>query len=351
MLKMSELTVANLLPVFETDTSVLFIGPPGIGKTSRVVQFGEEVGVPIVVAAATGKDSTDAAGFPVPIKEENGERVTRYTVSPIVTAIRDTGSERGILLLDELPQADTLMQKALTPAFFEKRLGDSKIPPGWAVWATGNRVQDRAGVNKIVSHQRNRISIVEVAADLEGFVRWATKNLLHHMIIAFARFRPDVVFTNEVPSGEDPYATPRSIARAERLLAYRARGSELPTDPVTKAFVAGLIGEAATAELFAFLATHQFLPEPEEIVEDPENARVPPSEEIGAHFAAASLAVSLTDGKTAEAVARYVNRLNREMQASSFLSMISSQGGAALNSPTLRNWMVQNRALISVSID
>jgi hypothetical protein len=350
-IKMSQLTDQVFMSLVETDSSVLFVGPPGIGKTSRIEQFGEASGLPVVTIQATGRDSSDVSGFPIPVKDEAGQRVTRYTLSPLVTRIMDTGSERGVLFIDELPQADTLMQKALAPAFFEKRLGDSKIPPGWSVWASGNRVQDRAGVNKMVSHLRNRISIVEVAADQEGWVNWALGQGLHHMITAFARFRPGVVFTNEVPSGDDPYCTPRSLCRSERFLAHRARGSELPTDAVSRAFVTGYIGEAATAELFAFLANHQHLPEPEDILRSPQTAKVPPSEEIGAQFAASALAVSLANPQTAEPVSQYVIRLNRELQVSSFVSIVSRGAGTALNSQTLRAWLTKNAALVSVSMN
>jgi hypothetical protein len=350
-IKMSQLTDQVLMSLVETDSSVLFVGPPGIGKTSRIEQFGAAAGLPVVTVQATGRDSTDVAGFPIPTKDESGNRVTRYTLSPFLTRIMDTGSERGVLFIDELSQSETLMQKALAPAFFEKRLGDFSLPPGWVVWASGNRIQDRAGVNKMVSHLRNRISVVEVEADLEGWINWALANGLHHMVTAFARFRPGVVFTNEVPSGDDPYCTPRSLSRSERFLAHRARGSELPSDAVTRGFVSGWIGEAATAELFAFLANHQYLPEPEDILNTPQTAKLPPPEEIGAQFAASALAVSLANVQTAEAVSQYVTRLNRELQVSSFVSIVGRGAGTALNSPTLRNWLTKNAALVSVSMN
>jgi hypothetical protein len=351
MIKMSDLSDTVLMSMVETDTSVLFVGAPGIGKTSRIEQFGQDTGLPVVTVQTTGRDSSDVAGFPMPVKEGDGQRVTRYTLSPFVTRILDTKSDRGIIVFDELPQAETLMQKACAPAFFEKRLGDSKIPSGWVVWATGNRVQDRAGVNKMVSHLRNRISVIEVNSDMDAFRDWATRNGVHHMIIAFADFRRGVVFTNAVPSGDDPYPTPRSLTLAGRFLAKHAQGSELPSDPISRAVAAGYIGEGATSDLYAFLENHQYLPEEKDIINDPMRAKVPPSDNLGAHFAASALAVSIVDKTNAEQVAQYVGRLARELQVSCYLSIIKKAKGSGVNSPTLRKWLQENHALVTVSLN
>lgn len=347
--KMSALTDSVLMSLLETRSSVLFVGPPGIGKTSRLEQFGADNNIPVVIQQATGGDATDVAGFPMPVKDESGARLTRYTLSPLLTKIRDTGSDTGILVVDELPQADTLMQKAVTPAFYERRIGDFYLPDGWAVWATGNRVADRAGVNKMLSHLRNRLSYTEIESDVEGWNAWAQDNGVHPMIRGFAQFRPGIVFTNEVPSGDDPYCTPRSLTLAGRYLAHGAVGMELPTDPVSKAIVQGYIGAAST-ELFAFLATHPYLPKREDVIKRPLEATVPERSRMDAQFAAMNMAIDLANSKTFSAVATYITRLAKELQVSAFKALLAKGKGTMLNAPEVQRWISENNALLSVSV-
>ncbi len=348
-LKMSALSDGVLETLLDTRSSVLFVGGPGVGKTSRIEQFASGK-LPVVTVSATSGDAPDVAGFPMPVKQDDGSRVTRYTLSPLLTRIRDTGAERGVLLLDELPQADSMMQKALSPAFFEHRLGDFKLPEGWAVWATGNRIADRAGVNKMLSHLRNRLSVVELEADLDGWVDWAQDNDVHPMGIGFAKFRPGLVFANEVPSGEEPYCSPRSLTNAIKFLSARADGMRLPDDPVSHAFVQGFIGTAAAHELLGFLKTYQFLPTPEELLKAPDKAKVPPVERFDAQYAAMSMAISLADVRNVDKVATYVTRLNKELQTSAFRSLLSRAKGAFLNSPVIQQWTRENAGLVHVSI-
>lgn len=349
-LRMKDLSTTILSTLLETRSSVLFQGPPGIGKTERLLQFGKEVSVPVVIQQATGGDATDVAGFPMPVKDESGARLTRYTLSPLLTKIRDTGSDVGVLVIDELPQGDNLMQKAVGPAFHERRIGDAYLPEGWAVWATGNRVQDRAGVNKMLSHLRNRLSIVEVEAELEGWTDWAQDNGVHPMIVGFAKFKQGSLFANEVPSGDDPYCTPRSLTRAGAFLAARADGMRLPDDALTAAFVHGFIGAAAGTELIAFLRTYQYLPSPEAVIKNPDTAKVPDSNRMDAQFAAMSMAIDLANTKNVNAIATYLTRLNKELQVSAFKSLITRHKSGLMNSPVIQDWISKNKALINVSI-
>lgn len=348
-LKMSDLTDSTLDALYATRTTVLLVGPPGMGKTSRLEQYEQYSGRPVIVFQGTGRDHTDLAGFPMPIKDEDGSRVTRYTLPPLLTRIRDTGAAEGVIVMDEAPQWEPLLQKAATPLLFERRIGDFQLPDGWNVWMTGNRVQDRAGAGKLFSHTRNRISVVEVEFDIDGWLSWAEQNGVHPMIRAFAAFKPGL-FAMEVPSGDDPYLTARSLTLAGNFLANNADGMELPTDRVSRAVTQGFVGAAAT-ELFAFLATHQFLPTAKEIVNNPEGAKCPGRDRPDAAYAALMLAVDVANKNTVDQCAKYIVRLPLEMQVRGMKSLISKHGsgGALLNSPVLRDWTREHKALIQTA--
>lgn len=352
-IKIRQLTNTVLQRLFDAKSNLILLGAPGIGKTQRVHQFAAQQGLPMLDFRATMTDATDIGGFAVPSKREDGTSVTLFTLSPILTAIRDTKSERGILFLDEFFQGDHLVQKAFGQVFSEREIRGHKFPDGWAIWGASNRVQDRAGRNNVLSHIRNRVTMLDVESDQEGWLAWADKAGIHPMATGFARFRPGLVFNNEVPAGDEPYCSPRSLVNAFKYLTEGAVDMRLPNDDVSREIVHGFVGPTAT-ELFAFLSTHQFLPESkEEIIADPEGCKLPPADRMDAQFAAVAMAVDAVTPKVIDPFIRYVFRLSKEFQTSAMVSIFKKldvHSGSLLNSPLFARWAADNRALITSSI-
>ena len=290
-MRLSELT-QMIVPLYKTGTPLTLVGAPGIGKSDTVralpdvlaEEFGQEFG--LVVVEASTLDAPDVIGFLVPTKNaETGEAVARYTKPDIIRQIEGCGLEHGILFIDEIGQADSLVQKALAPLFIEGKLGEYRVPEGWYIVAATNRVEDRAGVNKELTHFTNRQCRVEIDSNIDDWSAWARENGVHHMMLAFANFRPGVVMSDEVPSKPGPYCTPRSFTAAARFLGQLIAHddeAEIPSDGTTQAIVGGYIGEGSSAELFAFLKVHNLLPTFAEIIADPKKATVPPDDRLDA---------------------------------------------------------------------
>jgi MoxR-like ATPase len=320
-------------------------GPPGVGKTDTgrelpdilASHYGEEFG--FVIQEATAQDGPDVLGFLVPVKDpQTGEAIARYTKPDLIRKIEATGLPNGIVFIDEIGQADNLVQKAYASLFLEGRLGEYTIPEGWFVIGASNRVEDRAGAVKPLSHFVNRQCRVDIDANIEDWLMWARQHKLHHMMTGFASFRPGVVMTAEVPAKPGAYCTPRSFTAAARFMSHLVTDvdEELPNDIVTQQMVAGYIGEAASAELFSFLKTNEFLPTWKEILANPETAKVPPHDRLDAAYAAASLVTQQADGNTLEPAFLYATRLPVEMQTSVARTLA---------------FVAQHRALILNSID
>jgi hypothetical protein len=145
------------------------------------------------------------------------------------------------------------------------------------------------------------------------------------------------------------YCTPRSLTNAGKFLSARADGMRLP-DITTAAFVQGFIGPAAGRELIAFLRTHQYLPTREQLLANPDTAKVPDHERFDAQFAAMAMAIDLATMKTVNACATYIQRLNKELQVSAFKQLIAKSKGGLMNSPAIQQWISENKALINVSV-
>lgn len=357
-MRLSELS-RSIIPLYETRVPVVLYGPPGVGKSDLVRSFpiklsqhyDEDFG--LVVVEASCLDAPDVIGFLVPTKSATGEAVARYTKPDIIRQIELTGLERGVLFIDEVGQADLLVQKAFAPLFIEGKLGEYRIPEGWYVISASNRLEDRAGVNKQLTHFTNRQCQVNIDAHVDDWIAWARANGIHHMLISFAAFRPGVVIIDQVPAKPGPYCTPRSFANMGKFLMNMVNGddeAELPSDQTTQALVAGYIGEGASAELFSFIKVHSMLPTWDEIMTDPKKATCPPDDRLDAAYAAAGLLIAKAEHDTVDTAFTYARRLPVELQTMIARQMVEALGGSALNSPALASFVAEHKGLILDSI-
>tara|TARA_R110000772_G_scaffold62030_1_gene139477 strand:+ start:76 stop:1128 length:1053 start_codon:yes stop_codon:yes gene_type:complete len=350
-MKISDLNTALLTRLYETKRPMLLVGGSGIAKTSIVEAFTEAMGFGRVSFHLTSIDAPDVRGFLIPQKSDDGP-VSVFTKPPIISAIEATGMEKGVLFLDEFLQADHLVQKAIRPLLTERVVGDHKLPDGWTVWAASNRPSDKAGANRILGHVTNAVLMLDVTADVTGWLSWAGKQKIHPMCMAFASSRPGVVFSADAPKDPTrPYCTPRSFTYLSEYLARDAVDMNLPSDGISTEVAQGFIGEAAAAEFFAFIKVANELPTIEQILADPNSAKLPAPDRMDAQYAAVQMCVHHSESSTVDKLFTYVERLNKELQVTAAKQLMDRSEGTLVNSQVLANWVSKNRALIINTIN
>jgi hypothetical protein len=353
-MKQSDLTDSVLMDLYNTKDPVtgmpipvMFIGPPGHGKTSRVKQFCDKLNFGLVTEYLSTREPPDLGGYVIPAKNEKGQAVSKVTLPNIMEQVERCGREAGIVFFDEAFQAEHPTQKAAAPYLSEHGTGEHKLPPAWAVWGASNRIEDRAGVNRPLGHMVSRVCFIHLECDPEGWLRWAGEKKLHPMGLAYAKAFPGEVFNPDPPKDvTKPACNPRSYTYALQFLAQNSNGMELRSDSITQEIVSGYIGEASAAQLFAWSKVVDILPTLDQILDKPDMAPLPPDERLDAQYAAMQMCVHYADAEKIEPLFAYVCRLNRELQTSAAEQMLERSGGALLNSPTLTKWITENRALI-----
>jgi hypothetical protein len=349
--------------LYAAGDTVSLVGPPGCGKTQGIrdtivktlsLEYNTEFGFHDSLAPTL--DAPDYKGFLVPTKDADGTPTSFFTRSPELPSKDYLAKHpRGIYLVDELSSAEMLTQKALASVLLEKKFGNETLPAGWQVWAASNRLSDRAGVVRQPSHIRNRVREINIENDALAWAVWAEEHGIHPLIIAWAKQHPTVAFNNEVPAGDRPFATARSVARAANFLAVglerdedgKITQMELPSDPLSMVAVMGDIGEGAAADLFGFLKIHDQLPTLDEIIADPKKAKCP--SDLSAGWAAGQMCIHYAKGGNIDKLWTYTERLPKEVQVSMAKSLLERSGSALLNSPALVKWIHTNKALITMS--
>lgn len=237
---------------------------PGIGKTQIAAQAAKELGIEFRAIHAPLMQPEDY-GFPV---ISNDKTTVDFIVSKAKFPVEGSEcADSGILLIDELSQSDNSTQKIIANLLQEREIHGQKLKAGWVIITTGNRMTDRAGANRILSHLKNRITTVELEASLDDWTAWALENQVKSEVIAFIRFRPDLL--NSFDAQSEVNATPRSWVEGVSA-SLGAVDSTLELE-VFK----GDIGEGPAAEFCGFLKIYRKLPNPDAILLNPTTAEIP----------------------------------------------------------------------------
>ena len=161
----------------------------------------------------------------------------------------------------------------------DRRLGEYCLPDGWVVMAAGNPASERGVHFAMPRPLRNRFVHLDLEPDLDDWCQWAIRAHIRPEIIAFLRFKPELLYSGDVTSDANAWPTPRSWEMASRVLtgvAQRQRASFLNGAGEFEAVLLdGTVGQAAASELVAFLRLFRELPSIDEILLNPGHGQGP----------------------------------------------------------------------------
>lgn len=244
-------------------TPVMLWGPPGVGKSQIIAQIARSHGVPLIDVRLSQMEPTDLRGIPF----RSGERV-EWSVPALLPDEKRHGA-RGILFLDEITSAPPTVTAAAYQLILDRRLGEYRAPAGWVIFAAGNRYGDRGVTYVMPTPLANRFTHYEIEPNLDDWVEWAHAVAIDSRVIAFLRFRPDLLFDYNPAQNPVAFPSPRSWEYAHRALAKFADAPELLLDAVQ-----ACIGPAAGVEFKAFVDNMSELPDIDAILRG-ESAQVP----------------------------------------------------------------------------
>lgn len=278
---------------------IYVVSSPGLGKTQIAYQAAKEMGIGFKAIHAPLLQPEDY-GFPV-ISADKSD-VNFIVSSAKFPLVGSSCPETGVLLIDELPQADNGAQKILANLIQEREIHGQMLKPGWIIIATGNRTTDRAGASRLLTHLKNRVTEIELEASLDDWTQWAIENGIATEVISFLRFRPDLL--NAFDSQNETNPTPR--AWSEGVAAALGVVGPALEFPVFK----GDVGEGAASEFCAFLQVFRELPSPDAILMNPESIEVPNKPNI-LYALCGALANKVTEVNFGRAM-KYVSRMPEE---------------------------------------
>jgi len=236
-------------------TPVMLWGPPGVGKSQIIAQIADRHDVQVIDIRLSQMEPSDLRGIPFRADEK-----VEWAIPAILPDASRHG-EKGILFLDEITSAPPSVSAAAYQLILDRKLGEYKVPPGWAIFAAGNRQGDRGVTYTMPAPLANRFSHFEVETHLDDWVAWAYSHEIDERIIAFLRFRPELLFDFDPAHNPVAFPSPRSWEFAHRALQKFAETPSL----LLPTFQA-CIGPAAGIELNAFISSLDKMPDLDAII-------------------------------------------------------------------------------------
>lgn len=314
-------------------TPVMLWGPPGVGKSQMVAQIADAHLVPVIDIRLSQMEPSDLRGIPFRIDGR-----VEWAV-PAILPDRERHGARGILFLDEITSAPPAVSAAAYQLILDRRLGEYQVPEQWAIFAAGNRQGDRGVTYSMPAPLANRFSHFEVETHLDDWVAWAYSNGIDERIIAFLRFRPELLFDFDPAHNPVAFPSPRSWEFAHRGLR---KFEDHPA--LLRGTLQACVGPAAGIEIHAFVNSLDQMPDLDAILAGKE---VPVPSEIDLQYAVAAAlvgrAIRAADGddasRTIGNILIYAGRFpQREMGVMLVSDLHRAIGNQLFDVPEFTSW-------------
>lgn len=312
--------------------NVLFMGPPGCGKSQGIAQAAKQLGYKYHEANPTVKDPIDFKGlFGI------SDGVAKVFPLPDIKLMQEA-TEPTVVNFDDISWAPLAVQAPVLQITQSRMIDGVPISDNISFVITSNRRKDGSG-STLLAPLINRFCVIDIKPDVQVWCKWAIKNGVPPIVVAFAQFREkEIIEAIETfaPSKDlQPFVSFRSLAN---LGSWYASGM--------KKFIVyrGLIGDALATEFVAFEKTYNDLKmfDTNKIIKDPRNSPIPDKQDV--LYSVVTKLAFIADDTNFNNICIYANRLT-PMFESSLITVATEKNENLKKSTGYINWLSRNSSM------
>jgi hypothetical protein len=327
-----QIILANRSQVF------LLQAPMGGGKSALRKVLEQETGLPSHVVHMTQLDVGD---IKMPVIKDGEFKYSPNADLPLHTY------EPKIVFFEEWGKAPKPVQDACHEYIEPHHPSWCGYPkhPDCITVICSNLAEEGVG-DRILDHTHDRlIQLVMTGANHEEMIGYAIQSGWHETVIAFMHEFPEVLLT--ILDGDawknSPYkgVTRRGLEGVSDIMhsSYGKLSSNLLSTTI-----AGRVGSPFAKQFQAFVDYKDQVPTHEEVIKDPTGAKLPKTQGAACVFVFG--AITKVDKSNIDKYMKYFARFEPEWQMMFSLTMAKQKQGVAFNSPSFRDWLLENSDLI-----
>lgn len=252
---------ANFIKMKMKLPAIMLWGSPGVGKSDGIKQIAKEL------AEKTGRTAhvtdvrlllfnpVDLRGIPTADEKKEFSK----WLKPHIFNMDDSEDIVNFLVLDEITAAPQSVQAAAYQIVLDRQIGEHKLPDNCIVIAAGNKITDKSVAYSMPKALCNRMTHIEIEANVESWKDWAYDTGIDSRIIGFINYKPNSLFSFDPSSQDQAYPTPRTWEMVDKYLKVNNNVD------VIRPIISGTIGLGACTEFIAFCKTYNKLPDIKDI--------------------------------------------------------------------------------------
>jgi hypothetical protein len=292
--------VPFLTKMFGARYPVLLTGGPGCAKTSLVEEAAEAAKFDCVTMHPVVSDPTDVKGLPCIGK--HGDEAVFLPFGQFKKLL--TATVPTLAFMDDLGHAPPAVQASYMQLFLARAINEHKISEHVTFVAATNRKQDKAGVTGILEPVKSRFhTIIPIGVDVDDWIQWGLKNDMPPDLLAFNKWRPNLLADFQPSSEIINSPCPRTVANLGNMV-------NLFGQTITFTMMAGAVGPGYAREYEAFRTIHRHLPSPDLCFANPGTVEIPPRDKPDMRFAFFSTLAYHVSAKTSKAFFKLISRVD-----------------------------------------
>lgn len=312
-------------------------GKPGGGKSACAREIAEVLkekfkikDEQIVEFNPSLRDPVDVLG--IPFKHVSGTHNEWLPPAEFYNLRQGVGP--CVLIIEELSDAQMAMQNPMCRIILDRYAGSLKLSDQLFIIATGNRVEDRSGANRLSTKLGNRLRCLTFEEDLDDWVAWAKRAGISDVLVKFLQFQPNLL------SDFDPKRKTNPTPRAWEKVSYIPEFEGDKDNMLFLQHAAGDVGEGAATAYCGFRKIYMSLPDFAELMRIPATYPIPEDQSV-LWATVMKLTTIVADKKTtksmANAIFEYICRVKPELQAMAVREIMGGAGRTKLmSSPALQ---------------
>lgn len=330
--------------------TLLFRGSPGIGKSSLAKAAAEELRKTFpdfqYVEINPTMPAEEVGGIPDLIRVEGQATRTDYALPAWFPTKAEKPNWKGIINLDDALQGDRMMQQTLANLILARNLRGHELPDGAMIVATGNRVEDKAGVTRALTHFADRMCWINIEAEPMAWVeQFAIPNGLSEKVIGYILFDKDKL--DMFDPNKEKCPTPRTWAAVSNWVKYldtlKNPDQAQVRDKLAHAVLSGELGEGEATSFWAFCDMWGKLPDIDHLLKNPDTANI--DYELSVQYALVLAIAQRLDTNTFGAALKYIDRIGPDL--TTLAIKIGTKNKPELRQlPEWQTWAAKNQALL-----